>query len=101
MADIRAVFLFIFLVGIPAALSDNILGNMASLFDLFLLLGGFLISVLLGWFVTRIFDEDLAGCDSGVSTRRYLKFMLRWISPPIIAFGLIVSFIDLFRSWFG
>ena len=86
---------FIFLIGIPAALSDKILGNMASFLDLLLLLGGFLIAILIGWFTSRVFDEDLAGCNSNLRGRRYLKFMLRWVSPPVIAFGLIVSLIDL------
>ena len=86
---------FIFLIGIPAALSDKVLGNMASFLDLLLLLGGFLIAILIGWFASRVFDEDLAGCNSSFRGRRYLKFMLRWISPPVIAFGLIVSLIDL------
>jgi NSS family neurotransmitter:Na+ symporter len=58
-------------------------------------LGGFLIAILIGWFASRVFDEDLAGCNSSFQGRRYLKFMLRWVSPPVIAFGLIVSLIDL------
>ena len=86
---------FIFLIGIPAALSDKVLGNMASFLDLLLLLGGFLIAILIGWFTSRVFDEDLAGCNSNFRARRYLKFMLRWVSPPVIAFGLIVSLLDL------
>ena len=64
-----------------------------------LILGGFLLSVFLGWVVPRRFDEDLAGCNSDPRVRRYLKFMLRWVSPPVIAFGLIVSVIDLLQSW--
>ena len=56
--------------------------------DILLLLGGFLISILIGWFVTRNYDNDLSESNSNLSVRRYLKFMLRWVSPIAIAFGL-------------
>tara|TARA_Y100001968_G_scaffold333609_1_gene397615 strand:+ start:2314 stop:3642 length:1329 start_codon:yes stop_codon:yes gene_type:complete len=90
----------IFLIGIPSALNLNILGKMDSIFGgVLLILGGFLLSVLLGWVVPRRFDEDLSSSNSQPGVRRYLKFMLRWVSPPVIAFGLIVSFIDLMKNW--
>tara|TARA_Y100001968_G_C19439516_1_gene761736 strand:- start:2059 stop:3387 length:1329 start_codon:yes stop_codon:yes gene_type:complete len=92
--------LLVFLLGIPSAISLDFLGNMDAIFNVLLILGGFLISILLGWVVPRKYDEDLAGCDSDPGVRRYLKFMLRWVSPPVIAFGLIISIIDLFQSWF-
>ena len=89
-----------FLVGIPSALNLNILGKMDGIFGgVLLILGGLLLSILLGWVVPRRFDEDLANCDSDLRVRRYLKFMLRWVSPPAIAFGLIVSLVDLFTNW--
>jgi hypothetical protein len=28
-----------------------------------------------------------------------LLFVLRWISPPVIAVGLVISLVDLFRGW--
>tara|TARA_Y100001968_G_scaffold71171_1_gene62413 strand:+ start:273 stop:1586 length:1314 start_codon:yes stop_codon:yes gene_type:complete len=87
--------LVVFLIGIPSAVSLDFLGNMDAIFNVLLILGGFLISILLGWVVPRKYDEDLAGCDSNQRVRRYLKFMLRWVSPPVIAFGLIISVIDL------
>tara|TARA_Y100001968_G_C19375605_1_gene727478 strand:- start:32 stop:1351 length:1320 start_codon:yes stop_codon:yes gene_type:complete len=86
----------IFLIGIPAALSDKVLENMAGFFDLLLLLGGLLISILIGWFVTGTYDKDLAESNSSNGARRYLKFMLRWISPPAIALGLYISIKDLY-----
>tara|TARA_Y100001968_G_scaffold150387_1_gene137583 strand:- start:9189 stop:10517 length:1329 start_codon:yes stop_codon:yes gene_type:complete len=90
----------IFLIGIPSALDLNVLGKMDSIFGgVLLILGGFLLSVLLGWVVPRKFDEDLSSSNSEIRVRRYLKFMLRWVSPPVIAFGLVVSFMDLLKNW--
>ncbi len=99
----KAVFIstsLLFVLGIPSAMNLNILGKMDSVFGgVLLILGGFLLSIFLGWVVPRKFDEDLAGCNSDQRVRRYLKFMLRWVSPPVIAFGLIVSVIDLVQNW--
>ncbi len=90
----------IFVVGLPAALDLEVLGVMDSVFGgLFLIFGGLLLSILLGWVVPRRFDEDLSLCQTPKGVRRSLKFMLRWVSPPVIAFGLIVSLIDLFQKW--
>tara|TARA_Y100001968_G_C19435494_1_gene759409 strand:- start:570 stop:1901 length:1332 start_codon:yes stop_codon:yes gene_type:complete len=89
-----------FLLGIPSALNLDLLGKMDSIFGgVLLILGGFMLSILLGWVIPRKFDEDLEGCETNPKFRRYLKFMLRWVSPPVIAFGLIVSLIDLFQNW--
>ena len=87
----------IFLIGIPAALSDKILEDMDTYTKLFLQLGGFLICILMGWFSTRKYDEDLAGSNSKIGVRRYLKFMLRWVSPIAIGVGLYVSVYDLVK----
>ncbi len=46
------------------------------------------------------FDADLADCETPKTVRRWLRFMLRWVSPPVIAFGLIVSVVDLVQKWF-
>ncbi len=90
----------IFVMGLPAALDLDVLGAMDSVFGgLLLIFGGLLLSILLGWVVPRRFDQDLAGCDSPAGVRRFLKFMLRWVSPPFVAFGLIVSVVDLFQKW--
>ena len=85
----------IFIIGIPSVLSGKALGTVATYMDILLLLGGFVISILMGWFVTRKFDEDLANSNSNLRVRKYTKFMLRWVSPPAIAFGLIMSIIDV------
>lgn len=90
----------IFVIGLPAALDLEVLGRMDAFFGgLLLIFGGLLLSVLIGWVVPRRFDEDLAGCDTPQGVRSSLKFMLRYVSPPVIAFGLIVSALDLFQKW--
>ncbi len=90
----------IFLAGIPAALNLEVLGRMDSVFGgILLIFGGLLLSILLGWVVPRRFDEDLSTCDTPDSVRRSLKFMLRWVAPPVVAFGLIVSLVDLVQKW--
>ena len=71
---------------------------MFAYMDILLLLGGFLISILIGWFVTRNYDNDLSESNSNIGVRRYLKFMLRWVSPIAIAFGLFVSVYDLVKT---
>ena len=89
--------LFIFVIGVPSALSGKFLGKMFAYSEVLLLIGGFFISILLGWFVTRNYDQDLAECNSQIGVRRYLKFMLRWVSPIAIGFGLFVSVYDLLK----
>ncbi len=90
----------IFLLGLPAVTSESALDFMISIFGgLLLVLGGFLLAILLGWVIPRRFDEDLEISDSPLLVRSLLKFMLKWISPPFIAFGLIVSIIDLLQKW--
>ena len=89
----------VFVLGIPSAISLDFLGNMDGIFNVLLILGGFLISVLMGWVVPNRYDEDLSNSNSNLGVRKYLKFMLRWVSPPVIAFGLIVSIYDLAQGW--
>jgi NSS family neurotransmitter:Na+ symporter len=94
--------LVIFLAGLPSALNLDVLGRMDAIFGgLLLIVGGLLLSLLLGWVVPRRFDDDLAQCDTSLGVRRGLKFMLRWVSPPVVAFGLIVSLVDLFNQWWA
>ena len=87
-------------MGIPAAMHLDILGKMDAIFGgLLLIFGGLLLSLLLGWVVPHQFDEDLTSCKTSTKVRRSLTFMLRWVSPPVVAFGLIVSLIDLLQKW--
>ncbi len=90
----------IFVAGLPAALDLEFLEVMDALFGgLLLIFGGLLLSVLLGWIVPGRFDEDLVGCETPARVRISLKFMLRWVSPPVVAFGLLVSLFDLLNQW--
>ena len=95
----RAVWMttaVIFVAGLPASRSLEVLGWMDSVFGgLLLVLGGLLLAILLGWVVPLRFKDDLAQSDTPIVIRRLLLFMLSWISPPVIAIGLIVSLIDL------
>ncbi len=90
---------FIFIAGIPAAMDINFLGTMDAIFGgILLIFGGLLLSILLGWIVPRSFDEELLQSQSSKTTRGFLKFMLKWITPPVISFGLIISIIDLIKG---
>ncbi len=100
----RAVWLsmgLIFVAGLPAVKYEAALDFMISIFGgVLLVLGGLLLTLLLGWVVPRRLDDDLANCETPKGVRRWLRFMLRWVSPPVIAFGLIVSVVDLVQKWF-
>ena len=98
----RAVWVstaLIFVAGLPAATSMEVLGWMDSVFGgLLLILGGLLLAVLLGWVLPDRFQEELTHSGSPVWLQRFLLVMLRWISPPVIAVGLVISVIDLIPS---
>ncbi|WP_269623383.1 sodium-dependent transporter [Prochlorococcus marinus] len=98
--SVIGVTFLLFLLGLPSAFDINFLDKTDKIVgQLLLILGGFLLSIFLGWVIPRKFDEDLSNSNSSLRVRRYLKFMLRWVSPPIIACGFIVSLIDLFQNW--
>ena len=65
---------------------------------LLLILGGLLLALLLGWVLPDRFQEELTHSGSPLWLKRFLLVMLRWISPPVIAFGLVISVIDLISS---
>ncbi|MGC6483982.1 MAG: sodium-dependent transporter [Synechococcus sp.] len=88
-----------FVAGLPAATSTDVLGWMDAVFGgLLLMLGGLMLALLLGWVVPGRFDQDLA--DSGTSplVRRLLLVVLRWVSPLVVAIGLLVSLVDLIQG---
>ncbi|MBL6798610.1 MAG: sodium-dependent transporter [Synechococcus sp. BS307-5m-G39] len=93
----------IFVVGIPSSMSTEVLGTMDALFGgVLLIAGGLLIAVLMGWVVPNLFLEDLQQSDAASPlVRRVLMFCLQWISPVVIAAGLLISTVDLLRIWFG
>ena len=91
----------IFVVGIPSSMSTEVLGAMDALFGgVLLIAGGLLIAVLMGWVVPNLFLEDLQQSDAASPlVRRVLMFCLQWISPVVIAAGLLISTVDLLRNW--
>ncbi len=94
------ITIILFLAGIPSALNLNILGIFDSIFGgVFLILGGFLVSFFMGWVVPGKLNEELNVSKVGTKTTRYLIFMTKWISPPIIGFGLVISIFDLIKGW--
>ena len=98
----RAVWVstaLIFVAGLPAATSMEVLGWMDSVFGgLLLILGGLLLALLLGWVLPARFQEELSHSGSPIWLQRFLLVMLRWISPPVITVGLVISVIDLISS---
>jgi len=98
----RAVWIstaVIFVAGLPAATSMEVLGWMDSVFGgLLLVLGGLLLALLLGWVVPDRFAQDLAESATPMPLQRLLLIMLRWVSPPVVAFGLVVSVVALIQG---
>ncbi|MEB3246631.1 MAG: sodium-dependent transporter, partial [Synechococcus sp.] len=98
----RAVWIstaVIFVAGLPAATSMEVLGWMDAVFGgLLLILGGLLLALLLGWVVPDRFAQDLADSATPAPLRRLLLIMLRWVSPPVVAFGLVVSVVALIQG---
>ncbi len=94
--------LLIFLLGLPAATSLGVLGWMDSVFGgVLLILGGLLLSLLLGWVTPQHFSRDLLSSGTPAWVQGILMFLLRWLAPPVVALGLVVSLVDLLGSWFG
>ena len=77
----------------------EVLGWMDSVFGgLLLILGGLLLALLLGWVVPNRFEDDLARSMTPPPLRGLLLVMLRWVSPPVVATGLVISVVDLLKS---
>ena len=98
----RAVWVstvLIFVAGLPAATSTDVLGWMDSVFGgLLLILGGLLLAVLLGWVVPDRFRQDLKNSGTSPQLGQLLLVMLRWVSPPVVAIGLAISVADLLKG---
>ena len=89
----------IFFLGIPSALSTDLLGNIDAIANVLLILGGFLVSFLLGWILPNTLDKEFNNSGTSILTRNYIKFMLKYITPIIVAWGLIISVYDLLSGW--
>ena len=77
----------------------TVLGWMDSVFGgLLLILGGLLLALLLGWVVPGRFRKDLNESSTPLLQQRLLLVMLRWVSPPVVATGLVISVVDLLKG---
>jgi NSS family neurotransmitter:Na+ symporter len=93
--------LLIFIAGLPAAMSIPVLEAMDSIFGgVLLILGGLLITLLVGWVVPKRFRNDLQGSKTSAGLIGLMLFFLRWVSPVVITAGLLISVVDLWRQWF-
>lgn len=93
--------LLIFIAGLPAAMSIPVLEVMDSIFGgVLLILGGLLIALLVGWAAPKRFREDLQTSKTSEGFIHLLLFFLRWVSPVVITWGLLISVVDLWRQWF-
>ena len=91
--------IFIFLLGIPSALSTDFLGNIDAIANVLLILGGFLVCFLIGWVIPTTLDKELTNSGTSLLTKNYLKFMLKYVTPVLVAWGLIISVYDLLKGW--
>ncbi len=89
-------------IGLPSALDVGVLERMDALFGgVLLLVGGLALALMLGSQVPGRYRTDLLEAGSNPRQVRALLWALRWISPPAIGVGLLVSISDLLRSWVG
>jgi NSS family neurotransmitter:Na+ symporter len=89
----------IFVAGLPSAMSLDALGWMDSVFGgLLLILGGLLLSLLLGWVLPERFNKDLSASGTSPAVQMLLLVMLRWVAPPVVALGLVFSVLDLVKA---
>jgi NSS family neurotransmitter:Na+ symporter len=80
----------------------GVLERMDAVFGgVLLIAGGLAMALLLGWRAPRRYRADLEGSGSPPALVGALLFALRWVSPPAIALGLVVSILDLARKWAG
>ena len=86
----------IFIAGLPAATSGSVLDWMSRFFGgLLLIVGGLLLTLLLGWVSPVRFEKDLEASGSSPALRRLLLVMLRWVAPPVVAVGVVISVIEM------
>ena len=86
----------IFVAGLPAATSSEVLDWMSNVFGgLLLIVGGLLLTLLLGWVLPERFEEDLAQSGTSPALCRVLLVMLRWVAPPVVALGLAISVLEM------
>ena len=99
----RAVWLMVLVIaviGLPSALDVAVLERMDALFGgVCLIAGGLLMALLMGWRAPDRLRTDLQESGTSPGVLRLLQLALRWVSVPVIACGLVISIVDLARSW--
>ncbi|MFM1811664.1 MAG: hypothetical protein RLZZ336_602, partial [Cyanobacteriota bacterium] len=94
--------LVITVLGLPAALNTTVLERMDAVFGgVLLIAGGLLLALLLGWGASARLRDDLLASGSAPALVSRLLWLLRWVSPTAISIGLVISLLDLARSWSG
>ena len=101
----RAVWLMVpvvAVIGLPSALDVGVLERMDAVFGgVCLIAGGLLMALLMGWQAPARFSADLRASGTSPRLLRLMLWGLRWVSVPVISLGLIVSVVDLAKSWGG
>jgi len=87
-------------LGLPAALNTTVLERMDAVFGgILLIAGGLLLALLLGWGAPGRLRTDLLASGTTPALVKRLLWLLRWVSPIAISTGLVISLVDLARSW--
>ena len=101
----RTVWLCVAVVavlGLPAALDTSVLERMDAVFGgVLLIAGGLLLALLLGWGTPGRLKGDLLASGTSPALVERVLWLLRWVSPIAISAGLVISLVDLARSWSG
>ena len=99
---VRLMVAVIAVIGLPSALDVAVLEKMDAVFGgVCLIAGGLLMALLMGWRAPERLSSDLRGSGTSPRLLRLLLWSLRWVSVPVISLGLIVSVVDLAKSWAG
>ena len=82
------------MLGIPSALNTDFLGAADKFVGEFLLIsGGFFDTILVGWKLLPIADEELAKGLDNVAVRRGWGMLIKFVIPPVLLFVLIFTIV--------
>jgi NSS family neurotransmitter:Na+ symporter len=100
---IRAAWVFgllIALLGVPAALSLDVLGLMDQIAGtLFLILGGFAMALFVGFVMPDPLDEAARGA-RGLRWFFLWRGLLRWVVPAVLGLVLVFACMDTWKAIF-
>jgi NSS family neurotransmitter:Na+ symporter len=84
----RAVLMIglpVYILGVPSAISGDFLGLMDNIINnIILLLGGFLLTIYVGWVRPDILKEMVVGTKGGLDWSKYWAFMIRFVLPGLL-----------------